>query len=35
VTTLTWPGRPAEAIDFVRPGDAAAAGWRARDGGTA
>lgn len=35
VTALTWPGRQAEAIDFVRRGDAEAAGWRASTGGTA
>jgi cytosine deaminase len=35
VTTLTWPGRKAEAVDFVRSGDAAAAGWQASTGGTA
>ncbi len=28
VTTLRWPGRPAEAVDFVRHRDAAAATWR-------
>lgn len=28
VTTLTWPGRAAEAVDFVRRSDAAAASWR-------
>jgi cytosine/creatinine deaminase len=35
VTTLTWPGRQAEAIDFVRRGDAGAGGWRASAGATA
>jgi cytosine deaminase len=35
VTTLTWPGRQTEAIDFVRRGDAEAAGWRANAGATA
>jgi cytosine deaminase len=30
VTALTWPGRPAEAVDFVRRADAAAAPWRAQ-----
>jgi len=29
VTTLSWPGRPAEAVDFIRSGDAAGATWRA------
>jgi len=32
VTTLTWPGRPSEEVDFVRGGDAAAARWRAPAG---
>jgi cytosine/creatinine deaminase len=27
-TTLTWPGRQPETVDFVRTGDAAAAPWR-------
>lgn len=37
VTTLTWPGRQTEAIDFVRRGDAkaTAAGWRASTGAMA
>jgi cytosine deaminase len=35
VTTLTWPGRQAESIDFVRRGDAAAARWRTSTGATA
>jgi cytosine deaminase len=35
VTTLTWPGRETEAIDFVRQGDAAGAGWRVAAGGAA
>jgi len=34
VTTLTWPGRASEAVDFVRRGDPPAAGWRASTGGT-
>ena len=36
VTTLTWPGRAVEAVDFVRQSDAAAATWRttsSRQGG--
>ena len=28
VTTLRWPGRPAEAVDVIRHRDAAAATWR-------
>lgn len=34
VTTLSWPGRQSEVVDFVRSGDAAAAPWRAQPGGT-
>jgi cytosine/creatinine deaminase len=28
VTTLSWPGRPEEAVDFIRASDAAGATWR-------
>ena len=28
VTTLRWPGRPAEAVDFIRHRDAGGATWR-------